>query len=75
MIIYQMTKEMTDEQKLSFLTDVFILTEDMRHEISYGEEDEKEMQGNEQEPADGSSITDGERTGEGSDRSDEGDEQ
>lgn len=37
-IVEQMS-DMTTERKLDFLTDIFILTEDLRHELAYGKED------------------------------------
>jgi hypothetical protein len=44
MILNSLMVNMPEDEKLTFLTEVFILTEDIRHAISYSETAKEEMQ-------------------------------
>lgn len=63
MAIHQLMKEMNDTEKLDFLTEVFLLTEDIRHELSYGASDEQDVQEDEPESMESSPVTDEELNG------------
>lgn len=55
--INEQMSEMTTDHKLMFLTDIFTLTEDMRHELSVCDSDMDATQDEQEEDLRGSSCT------------------
>jgi hypothetical protein len=56
-------KDMNENDKLEFLTEIFLLTEDIRHELSYGDSDEQDLQEDEPESVESSPVSDHELDG------------
>lgn len=74
MMFHSLMSDMNEDTKLSFLTEIFCMTEDMRHEISHGSSNEPEMQGDEAVAVHSSLVKYTESADFGKEGSNEGDE-